>query len=72
MAEKCYYNTDLSIVFIYNIEWDRLVDYTNWQKCAIFDDTSSDIFFVLMEIKFTAKRRLLLFLLGDYFIYFLL
>lgn len=74
MAEKCYYNTDLSIVFIYNIEWDRLVDYTNWQKCATFDDTctSSDIFFVLMEIKFTAKRRLLLFLLGDYFIYFLL
>lgn len=47
MAEKCYYNTDLSIVFIYNIEWDRLVDYTNWQKCATFDDTctSSDIFF---------------------------
>lgn len=72
MAEKCYYNTDLSIVFIYNIEWDRLVDYRNWQKCATFDDTSSDIFFVLMEIKFTAKRRLLLFLLGDYFIYFLL
>lgn len=69
---KCYYNTDLSIVFIYNIEWDRLVDYRNWQKCATFDDTSSDIFFFLMEIKFTAKRRLLLFLLGDYFIYFLL
>lgn len=30
MVEKCYYNIDFFVVFIYNIEWDRLVDYRNW------------------------------------------
>lgn len=61
--QKNVTNTDLFILFICNIQWDKQVDYTNWKEWKTCDDTASCIsffffFFILDEvINFYREKR---------------
>lgn len=60
--QKNVTNTDLFIVVICNIQWDKQVDYTNWKEWKTCDDTASCIslfffFFFGWSNKFYREKR---------------